>query len=464
MTTMVSSSNVADLPYVKFRQLEGNVVDNHLMPYATKILPADIMLEALRDFFPEELPEGMDRKVMHDNFFMQWFLFDWIPYFEDEHAIERFDVHKTIAQNYLENYETQLNGPKQRFIRAISKTYYSYYSVLEVNLDTNMIVKDILLGTQHLVKERQGTHTIKRGSILLGRILSMDNQSMFVGLAPYSLPALYQTDLIQFRDCLREEMEDKPLDGTALREELDQELFDYFFNIMDSMFNQKMPELRNTEGDPIQLSKSRFKLDLSPELAADKLLPLTLSANSGEILLNAKRDDSGCITRIDMNWLKDDNKQNKAWNNTIMGHIIIEPNRLTLETNSENRTVQGKELLEKYLGKAILYQNTLIESPEQKLKSQSKNTAVQSSSEELMKLPEVQEQLKQMSQRHWENWFDEPIPALNNQTPRESAKSEKGQELLEALLLHYEAEDSKQGQNNPFKADVNYLKAQLNLT
>jgi hypothetical protein len=92
------------------------------------------------------------------------------------------------------------------------------------------------------------------------------------------------------------------------------------------------------------------------------------------------------------------------------------------------------------------------------------NSSAQSSQEELMKLPEVQEQLQQMAKQHWENWFDEPVPALDNQTPRESAKTEKGQELLEALLLHYEAEGSKHGQNNPFKADINYLKAQLNLT
>lgn len=77
-------------------------------------------------------------------------------------------------------------------------------------------------------------------------------------------------------------------------------------------------------------------------------------------------------------------------------------------------------------------------------------------------MPEVQEQIKALGSQHWENWFDEPIPALENQTPREAAKTSKGRERLEALLLHYERSDLETG-NNLFKPDVDYLRRNLRL-
>jgi hypothetical protein len=51
--------------------------------------------------------------------------------------------------------------------------------------------------------------------------------------------------------------------------------------------------------------------------------------------------------------LKKGNKQNKHWDNTVMGDILIEGNRLILETNSEMRTEKGKKLLSKYLDNHI---------------------------------------------------------------------------------------------------------------
>ena len=78
----------------------------------------------------------------------------------------------------------------------------------------------------------------------------------------------------------------------------------------------------------------------------------------------------------------------------------------------------------------------------------------------LLKSPEVQEQLKAISQSHWESWFDESIPALGNKSPREAAQTKDGRERLEALLLHYERYDLEKG-DNLFKADISYLRKEL---
>jgi len=80
-----------------------------------------------------------------------------------------------------------------------------------------------------------------------------------------------------------------------------------------------------------------------------------------------------------------------------------------------------------------------------------------------MQQAEVQEYIKQMTKNHWDNWFTTKIPALENKTPKQAAKTKAGREMLEALLLQYESHDQKRS-NNLLKADTNYLRAELGLS
>lgn len=200
---------------------------------------------------------------------------------------------------------------------------------------------------------------------------------------------------------------------------------------------------------------------MTPEEALNHLLPLTLEKSPQEILQGAKKDKSGKIKRMEFPWVVKGNKKHKGWNNTVHGYIIINQDRLTLETNSQERTQKGKKLLSKHLGDAITFQKTLIETPEQKLKSLPKSSSGKDEeTTKLLESPEVQEQLKVMAKAHWESWFDEPIPALENKTPREAAKTKDGKERLEGLLLLYERYDLEKA-DNLFKADINYLRREL---
>ncbi|MDF2867476.1 MAG: hypothetical protein K0S11_946 [Gammaproteobacteria bacterium] len=96
------------------------------------------------------------------------------------------------------------------------------------------------------------------------------------------------------------------------------------------------------------------------------------------------------------------------------------------------------------------------------IESQPKSLNALPETSDLLELPEVQEQIKTMAKAHWENWLDESIPALDNQTPREAAKTKDGREKLEALLLHYERHDVEKA-NNLFKTDIADLRAKLSL-
>ena len=75
--------------------------------------------------------------------------------------------------------------------------------------------------------------------------------------------------------------------------------------------------------------------------------------------------------------------------------------------------------------------------------------------------PEVQAQIKTMMKNRWENWYNQPIPALNNMTPVEASKNNLGRDLLRSLLLEYE--QNSEGREDFFLPDVADMRKRLNI-
>ena len=72
------------------------------------------------------------------------------------------------------------------------------------------------------------------------------------------------------------------------------------------------------------------------------------------------------------------------------------------------------------------------------------------------------EQIRQQMSGHWDAWFDEKIPALGDQTPREAARTAQGRELLEALLCDY-AWNSQRLPDTALSPDVEALRRELGM-
>jgi hypothetical protein len=457
----VSNLASVDFKWYHLRQLENTVVYKHILPYVTQELPDECTKTALSDCFPEPLPDELDEDLLCDHYFLPWFLFNWIP--EYTFGIKQFDPEVTLAQNYMNTYGNRLNAEEKRFIEAMSQSYYSFYSIQHVELEKSLVVKDILLGTTHTLKERQATHALKPGHIVFSRILTLDDQSIFIGMLPYPISARYQCDFLDYKDWLIDFNGNKNLTPDVLRLDLDGIIRDHFFDVLSKTYDNPIPLLQNTDGERLQFTKFYFKLTISPEEAFNQLKPLTFDEDPDEFLREAKKDTAGAIKEIQFPWIKKGNKLHKSWDNTILGQITLENNRLILEINSQERAQNCKKLLSQYLGDAVLFQQMLIETIEQKMKGSPDVKSIKNKDERnVMNLPAVQEHLKTMVKIHWESWFDEPIPALKDKTPRESATTGEGRERLEALLLEY-AYRNLENSSNPFNADISYLKKELGL-
>jgi len=74
-------------------------------------------------------------------------------------------------------------------------------------------------------------------------------------------------------------------------------------------------------------------------------------------------------------------------------------------------------------------------------------------SSQLIKIPEVRAQLRQMVLSHWRSWIDEEIPALGGKSPREAAKTPGGRESVEALLLDAERSTGRDEEMGEFQRE-----------
>ena len=90
-------------------------------------------------------------------------------------------------------------------------------------------------------------------------------------------------------------------------------------------------------------------------------------------------------------------------------------------------------------------------------------SSVNSSDEKFYENPQFQQLLKEAADKHWSTWFDIPIPALDDMTPRQAAKSEYGRDLLESLLLEYEMNNSRYP-DNPSAPNLPHLRRELGMS
>ncbi|MDR1561370.1 MAG: SEC-C domain-containing protein [Holosporaceae bacterium] len=444
---------ISDVKWHKLRQLEGIIVDKHLLAYVAKELPNNIIKLAWEDLLLSDFPKDAEEGLLNQ-FFIPWFLFNWISSYDIES--KNFDDNKTIAQNYLDSHKNRLSAQESVFMEAMTRSYFSFYCVLEVEVEKSMLIKDILLGTTHTIKERMGTRQLKRGDVIFSRILTVEDQSIFVGMAPFPIPASYHHEIIDFREKLM--ADGNVLSSTTLREDVYPILLDYFFKIVSEVFDPSPIMLINSDNDLIALTKYYFELTIDPEDALALILPMALDRDLDDILEEADIDKFG-QKKISFSWLKKNNKFNKTWENTILGNIEIKRGTLTLDTNSQERAELGKKLLIAYLGDKICFQKSSVKPYNDGIDSnpserQLARTRIVDSTE-CRKSPTIE------AKDYWKNWLNEPIIALKNNSPLQAAKTKEGRERLEALLLQYERDF--ENKKDFYNIDLQFLRKKLRL-
>jgi hypothetical protein len=450
-----------DLNWLRMRRTEGELLPQ-LLKHAVKHYGPDAIAEAWDEYsLWSEAPMEPETEPELDTSFLPWFVYNWAP---DNAEREGEDTlpEVPVAEHYLAYMGDHLDSYQCRFIVEACSREYSFFMVTDTVPGKYLSLRDMMLKQEVTVHEQRASTTMKAGDMFMARVVTIDGDSIMLGCAPYSIPASFFNDIIEFREDVAEY---NPLMDHGMLRDCDIELRDLYYELRDRILNPVPPLITNTDGDPLQMTKLVYRLHCTPREAVDALLTLSLDEDADELLQHGVFDADGELQSIEIPWLKEGNKQHPEWENTVLGHMDIDGDRLTVEVNSQSRADIIRRKLNRRLGRKAEFRNAVIESlkdmhDKAEQGAPGRPDTARQASEDLMATPEGQAMIREMAAKHWEAWPDISLPALNGETPREAAKTDLGRERLEALLLSFESSDLPQEQ---FRPDIRALRRELGL-
>lgn len=387
--------------------------------------------------------------------FGPWLFYHWTPIDSD---FEFGDVsdEDTPAEAFLDKNEESLSDLEIEDLEESLRRPYSFLDVLEVKPGEWIKVYDLFTDERFTVIEKTGSRSIKRGDLLFGKVVTIRDISLLDGLAPFAFPPQFKIHVIDARKTFEAEL--GPVTIGNLRQH-DMELLEVFWDLREAIFNPPPPILTNTDGHLMMPHKLTFKIDDLNE-TLDALHSLCFELTKREILDDAEMTKSGAIKSIEFPWLMKGNKQNKSWDNTVLGHIRLTPKKMIVDVNSKERSEKFMSILKKRMPTGWKLEKTKVEDVKAlwanaKSKSESRPEGGEYQAGGIHEIPEVQAQIARLNAGHWEKWPSMPLPALHGKTPVEAIKTGDGRAAVDALLTQFERDAERKplpGQDvNTFK-------------
>ena len=459
------SQDDSEFQYRKFRQLY-DTVSRKLTDFAFAVLDEELFLEAWKDFNDHEQIGAFDPRGPITVLFMPWLLFNWIVELKPPGAKEF--VATTIAEMFLDDQSANLSVNEQDFLRSSVRCPYTLCEVAEVRPGVGMTLDDLLRQTTFDVVERSASQALKRGEIIYCATSDFNGLKTNVGTGPYALQPTVKVDVFNLRKWMHKQARTDQLTSEHL-DDFEYDIRGLYLEHVRAMLSP--PQLANTDGDPMVPQKLYFELD-SPDQAFHALRSLAKGRKKKELLSQATIKDA-LVVKAELEWLGGKVEARKRLGGSVLlGLLKIDNEQLIVEVNSHERARRIRRLIERRLGDAARYKTTLIE-PIQSQINQMWQTAAAgaglengfaggTSSNSLDEEPEVRAMMEETARQHWDSWFDLPVPALNDMTPREAAKTYEGRELLESLFLLYEIHN-EESPDNYAKADIPALRRELGI-
>lgn len=370
-----------DAEWMKIRRTEGELVPE-LIAFARDRY-GEHALEEAWDEFTLWAKAPIDGPELDDGF-IPWFIFNWVPDNAERDPGDPRMPEAPVALTYLNEKSFSLDPFQKRFIESICAEPYTFFVILGANPGKTLVLRDVLLKREIEVKERQASLQLKRGDLIFGRALTLDDQAIMVGMMPLMIPSRYHLHLIDFRNSLAKTAKKLKLPmNRQLLNEYDLELREFYFDIAEELKNPQMPVLVNTDGDPLTYIEIHYRLNCPPQEALNRLDTLVIKEFRKHILEDATYDSTGKLKAVTLDWHKRGNKQHLGWTNTVLGHVSIDGKKLTVDVNSEKRSTIIQMEIKRRLGDSATLLKTKVQPIDKKSPSLSGGRGAQPSENSL---------------------------------------------------------------------------------
>jgi hypothetical protein len=377
--------------------------------------------------------------------------------FED--LLSRDTDGENSVDDYLKRRGWRESVRGRRYLNALRNSTLSLYEIIDVDPGHHCDLRDLVRGGKPMrVSEKAGTQQMVKWDRIAARVLSGDGKHIFSGgILPFAGEAAQSLLrlLNASREALHENLDDL-LAGVSAENatEMAQSLADIdnqylreacpaFTNIWLAhtlkRLHAPLPELYNSDGDAISFIETHFPL--AGETGETRAAIIQrLNAAPGWVVAG---DEPPC-----WNWLEADppvKKQQTSQEGTsidtlldgrhpVSDNLELTDRALIFSTNSEARTERGKAALGALLEGLVGTPLAQIQTPEQMLAEADDRDGEDGLGDETATQdidPEIAAaMMNDYFDQHYRRCLDEPIPALDDKTPRQCAASEADRPMV----------------------------------
>lgn len=326
----------------------------------------------------------------------------------------------------------------KRYLQALAKSEVKLLEITDVNSGHWVEVRPVGSISKALrVYECAGSENLKRWDCIAARVISLDDKYLFSGgLLPFSpyqaqeVPAFLEHACQSDIDILKElraddtkcQWSDEDIEEMA-KIEANKQLPDILFSFWACQIYlsiiKPMPILLNNDGHQLHWSKIKFPIDKSDIEEVERRLHA-----ASQLDFNS--------TSKEWVWLDCDKNNIDNKGATVLGHLSITSKYLVATVNSIERAEEIRDFLKTLLNELIGTPLSVYENYEHMMDNYAPKGLP---SMQPVEAPEV---IKASLDQYYRNILDEPIPMLNNLTPRESSKNKDQHATLIQWLKYLE--------------------------
>jgi len=421
----------------------------------------EVIHEAWWEFmlWDEDEPQ-FDVDSPHVPLFIRWFLHSWAPDPEESFVSDPALIGVKPTEAYLADSSRRIDPFLRSYLESCMRSPFSFYEILECDPGLGFRVRDVMTSAEFDVVEHSASLSLEARQLIFGQLAEVGDTVMLEACPSMALPPEEKIPVIRLREDIREETPD----GAVMPDLYAFDLRALYLDISRRLLDPLPPQLRNTDGDPIELQHIMYEVE-SARAAFDALKHLALDEHTteGDLLSEAEYAPDGALQHVAFGWVRESQSGFPGPSSTLIAYIDIDGTRLTLEVNSVRRAQLVRETVEAAFGGKAVHRATGSHSTEELWRKARESDAPEPcpETEALNDLPEVQAALDNLLASHYENWVTMPIPALGNRTPMEAVQTDDGREMVEVLVNGME--DPPRGRPRVSRTVIERLRERLGL-
>ena len=420
----------------------ADVLDEHFLP---SLEAFDLDFEDLSDLLGEDWPMVL-----------------WGGGLEDLLGRTFGPDNANAADAYLKRHGSKESTQTRAYIEGLQDASVSLYEVSKIDPGKSMVLRDLLSDAEPIiVREHSATQMLQQWDRIAARVVPQGDHNVISGaLLPFD-----QDAVAMFEDGLRTVLKLNAQDELRLSQDQLQRSAPLFTNAwlfanLPNLLDPEPPQIGNSDGDDLVFHELRFPLatEVTRSQVSEKL------SQSGDLVVSGEKD---------WTWLAVDNPPSSKHGTglvldksmsgaSVLGSLHLKGRVLTLSVNSAARAERGEGLVRDLLGDLVKPPLTAIQTVEQMMAEDSQESG---SSDEKDIPPALARQMAhEHLDHHYRETLDQPIPALDDKTPRQASRSAAGKKKVINWLKSIENRSARQTGSPVAEYDFSWIWDELGLS